>query len=322
MNSSYRLRQNTAPSTISLTVPDEARGERLDKFLGRLSVDRSRVMVQRCIADQLVLINDAPAAVSRRLCPGDIITVTWPPEEDATIVPQPVSFDIVYEDADLLVVDKPPGLVVHPTRNQRQCTLVHGLLYYDNQTFASMLDSEMRPGIVHRLDKETSGLMVVAKNPDAWSRMKHAFKQRTVEKKYLALVVGDFGATSGRIETLIGRHPRNRKKMAVVRENGKLATTGYRVIATSESATLLEVVIETGRTHQIRVHFAELNHPVLGDRVYGGRKKIPGVEPDRQMLHSWRLAFPHPGTGVIREFTAAIPRDFRQIMRKLELCSE
>ncbi len=309
------------PPTEIAVAPATAEGERLDKFLSRLHPEKSRAFIQKCIAEQRVRLDGQSTAAALRLRPGASIEIDWPAPGtlEPSLRPEAIPFEILFEDQDLIVLDKPPGLVVHPNRNDRQGTLVHGLLHHDQEVFGDLPDQDLRPGIVHRLDKETSGALVVAKTAEAWTRLKASFKQRKVEKTYLAIVVGEFGATVGRVEGMIGRHPRNRKKMAVVQDNGKPAATRYRVLAAASGATLLEVDIETGRTHQIRVHFSHLRHPVLGDRVYGGRPSIEGIDPPRQMLHAWRLSFPHPRTGALREYTAPIPADFREIMRQLGL---
>jgi 23S rRNA pseudouridine1911/1915/1917 synthase len=191
------------------------------------------------------------------------------------------------------------------------------LLHHDEEHFRELLDEEMRPGIVHRLDKDTSGAMVVAKHEEAYWAMKRAFAERRVEKTYLALVLGEFGTVTGRIETLIGRNPVHREKMAVVQEGGKEAITGYRVLNAAQDVSLVEVRIETGRTHQIRVHFAHLRHPVLGDPVYGGRRREMPISVKRQMLHAWKLVLPHPRTGVMCEYRVPPPEDFLDALAAL-----
>ncbi len=214
------------------------------------------------------------------------------------------------------MLNKPPGLVVHPARGHWTGTLVHGLLGHDEASFSSMAAGGVRPGIVHRLDRDTSGVMVVARNERARLALSRAFAERRVEKTYLALVIGEFGSVTGRIEAPIGRHPWDRLKMAVTPSGGKRAVSCWRVLASNGEVSLVEVRIETGRTHQIRVHFAHIYHPVLGDPVYGGQRRDLSIACDRQMLHAWKLLFPHPVTGVMREYRAPPPEDFQQALDK------
>ncbi len=308
--------------TITVVVPPDAGGERLDKFISRLFPEHSREAVKQFICQHRVFLNHRLVIkTDHRLGGGESITINWPPPSFilAPPTPTPVNFQILFEDEDLLILNKPPGLIVHPSQNEKEITLVHGLLNHDRTAFSAMLDRDMRPGIVHRLDKNTSGIMIVAKNQTTQNFLKAAFKQRKVEKLYLALASGELKTPAGTIEGPIGRHPRNRKKMAVLEETGKPARTVYQVVSGNKKATLLEVRIETGRTHQIRVHLAKIKHPVLGDEVYGGKKRVEGVEPKRQMLHSRRLVFPHPKTGALKECEASLPDDFQQCLNQLGL---
>ncbi|MCF7853248.1 MAG: RluA family pseudouridine synthase [Candidatus Pacebacteria bacterium] len=295
-------------------VPVSFDGERLDRFLAASFPEHSRSFLQSCIREQRVRVNGDLSRPATRISAGDSVTIVWPPPEDHTLRPEPLSLDVIYEDDDVLVLNKPSGLVVHPTDTIREGTLVHGLLHHDREAFGGMVDKTLRPGIVHRLDRDTSGVLVVAKNLTARRRLKEVWKAREVEKTYLAVVLGEFGSVTGTMDGKIGRNPRNRKKMAVVDVNGKRAVTHYRVLAGTGQVSLLEIRIETGRTHQIRVHFAHLNHPVLGDALYGGKQRDFAVSVPRQMLHAWKLTFPHPASGVMREYRAPLPADFCDVL--------
>lgn len=223
------------------------------------------------------------------------------------------------EDDQVIVLNKPPGLVVHPAQGNTTGTLVHGLLFHDEGSFEEMSEDNQRPGIVHRLDKDTSGVLVVAKNYQARAYLKEAFKEHITEKTYLAIILGTPDEPIGLIENEIGRHPVHRMKMAVVEEGGKHAITRYRVLASASGCSLLEIRIFTGRTHQIRVHFSHLQHPVLGDSSYGGCPKDMPYPAPRQMLHAWKLVFPHPSSGVMRQYMAPLPDDFQLALSALGL---
>ena len=341
------------PAQIQAT-PEEA-GLRLDVLLTRRFPDRSRTFFHDAIKGGRVTLNTKPGRAADKVHSGDSISITWPPEKKFEMKGEAMNLDVLGEDDDILVINKPAGLVVHPAKGNWTGTLVQGLLAHAEDEFTEMLDDEMRPGIVHRLDKDTSGALVIAKNPRAREALQRAFHDHTVEKTYLALAAGTFSnrvalsraeqklatikatraghaATSeiiqagtephphGSIETHIGRHPRERKMMAVVQADaGKPAITHYRVLAATDKVSLVEVRILTGRTHQIRVHLAHLKHPVLGDAVYGGRQDGIPVHPARQLLHAWKLQFTHPGSGERVSFTAPIPDDFRQAMETLGL---
>ncbi|MFA5204448.1 MAG: RluA family pseudouridine synthase [Lentisphaeria bacterium] len=307
-----------APEPERLLVPAAAAGERLDAFLARCRPERSRAFYQRLIREGCLLRNGRPGRPSELLRADDLLLLSVPPEPNFELKGEPVAFGVLAEDADVLVINKPPGLVVHPAKGNWTGTLVNGLLAHDGEEFGAMVDDGLRPGIVHRLDKDTSGVMVVAKNAVAAEALRRSFKEHAVEKTYLALVLGEFGAATGTIVAPIGRHPKDRKRMAVV-EDGKPAESRYSVLAAAAGVTLLAVRILTGRTHQIRVHFSHLRHPLLGDAVYGGRPPAVGLNPPpaRQMLHAWKLAFPHPRTGVRHSFQAPPPADFQAVLRAL-----
>ncbi|MCK5804173.1 MAG: RluA family pseudouridine synthase [Lentisphaeria bacterium] len=311
--------ESTEDLSEQFAVPAEYVGARIDLCLAQLYPHHSRAYLQRLIRKGAILVDDVPVRPAATLSPESAIRITWPQVKAYELHPEPVDFEILAEDEHVIVLNKPPGLCVHPAPGNRTGTLVHGLLDYDPDSFTPMIDAHMRPGIVHRLDMFTSGAMVVAKTPEALLRLKSAFKERRVEKTYLALVIGEFGSMTGTIENQIGRHSWHRTKMVVVQEGGKHALTKYRVLGTGEGFSLLEVRIFTGRTHQIRVHFSHLNHPILGDPVYGGSRSDCPVEVTRHLLHAWKLVFPHPDTGVMRQYMAPPPKDFRDVLEALGL---
>ncbi|MCE5265495.1 MAG: RluA family pseudouridine synthase [Deltaproteobacteria bacterium] len=302
---------------VHFTVVPEQGGLRLDLFLVGREIGLSRSQVQRAVNEGRVRVNGSPARSGRKLKPGDEVAVFLPEAKPSGVLPEAIPLSILYEDASLLVVDKPAGMVVHPAAGHADGTLVNALLHHCRDL--SGIGGVLRPGIVHRLDKETSGLLVVAKSDAAHQGLAAQFKRHEVKKTYQALVVGEPGAEGGRIEAAVGRHPTDRKKMSTQSRRGRSAVTVWRVRERYGVAALLEVDIETGRTHQIRVHLTDLGHPVVGDRVYGGAGRIRTVgDPaararmkamDRQALHAWRLAFAHPLTGEDMAFTAPLPAD-------------
>jgi len=304
------------------TIPIEEgmEGIRLDQFLVQYFEEQySRAKIQQHIKNGFIRINKRICRSADKLKLNDTVQIDWPKEQTYIPKAQEIKLDILYEDEDMLVVNKQPGLVVHPARGNWAGTLVNALLAYDPKSFEPMLDRWQRPGIVHRLDKDTSGSIIIAKHMDAWHKLKAAFKERLTEKIYLTLVLGgEFGNIIGRFHTLIGRHPISRIKWAVLENNGKEAITNYRVLATHNEISLVQVRIETGRTHQIRVHFSHAMHPVLGDHIYGPTLSKQPIIAKRQMLHAWRITIPHPRTGVMKEFMAPPPDDFKQILQELQ----
>ncbi|TDA65716.1 MAG: RluA family pseudouridine synthase [Clostridia bacterium] len=293
-------------------VAEEARNVRLDLFLSRQLDQVSRSYLQDLIQSGQVTRNGRPAKASSRLKPRDQVVVFLPEPEPIRIEPEAIPLDILFEDTDLLVVNKPQGLVVHPAPGHNHGTLVHALLYHCRDLAG--IRGSLRPGIVHRLDKETSGLLVVAKTDMAMQGLIGQIKERRVRRHYLALVHGQLDPEAGRIEAPIGRSPRDRKKMAVV-ETGRPAVTWYHVLERYTGFCLVEARLETGRTHQIRVHLASKGHPVAGDPVYGPRH--PAFDLRGQALHAWYLALEHPRTGAPLEFTAPLPAYFREVLEKL-----
>ena len=287
-------------------------GERLDKYLAQELSDLSRVQVQRLIAAGKVRVNGAAVRSSFHLKTGDQIVIHVPPPQPAEIRPEAIPLSIIYEDADLLVIDKPAGMVVHPAHGHRSGTLVNALLARYPQ-LAEVGGAE-RAGIVHRLDKDTSGLILVAKHGAAQKELQRQFKHHAVEKVYLALVEGRVEPTQGVIDVPIGRDKRQRKQMAVLR-SGRQACTEYRVVERFDDHTLVEARPQTGRTHQIRVHFAFIGHPLVGDRVYGYRRQRLRIE--RQFLHAQTLSFRLPSAGEVVEFHSPLPDDLRRVLDEL-----
>jgi 23S rRNA pseudouridine1911/1915/1917 synthase len=290
-------------------------GQRLDLYLAdRLKAEGlTRSRLQQLIRDGLVLVNGMRQKAGHLVQAGDTCVVVLPPPTPLPLVGVPVAFVCLHEDEDLLVLAKPPGVVVHPACGHEGGTLVHGLLYHCQRL--SGINGELRPGIVHRLDKDTSGVMVVAKSDVAHHGLVEQFKGREVKKIYQAIVQGIPNAKAGRVDLPIGRHPVQRKKMAV-REDGREAVTNWRVLEEFfQGFALLEIRLETGRTHQIRVHMAALDHPVAGDAVYGRKSSLlPQLGISRQCLHAHTLGFSHPRTGEFLEFTAPLWPDMRQTL--------
>ena len=278
---------------------------RLDRFLAKQLPDYSRSRLQQLIRTGFVLLNGATTRPRQLVRSGDKVELTEPPLEKIESQPEPIPLEILFEDNDLIVINKPAGLVVHPGAGHRQHTLVNALL--SHCTSLSGIGGNERPGIVHRLDKETSGCLVVAKNDEAHRELSRQFAERVVEKTYLALVAGKLRKRAGVIEEKIGRHPVHRQRMSVCSSRGRPAKTEYRVVRSGNQASLVECRLHSGRTHQVRVHLHHLGHPVLGDKVYATRaaKDFP-----RQMLHAWKLGFRHPGTGDWKSLEASLPDDF------------
>ena len=311
--------------TQCFIVEEDETGLRLDIFLSHRQVSLSRSQMPRIVAAGHVLLNNKTPKASSRLKPGDEVLLQLPEPADSGVLPENIPLKVVYEDAFLLVIDKQPGLVVHPGAGNRQGTLVNALLYHCHDL--SGIGGVLRPGIVHRLDKDTSGLMIVAKSDEIHRTLAEHFEARRVEKHYLALVYGDVTDDEGVIDLPVGRHPVERKKMSTKSRQGKSAVTRWRVRERYGMATLLDVAIETGRTHQIRVHLTALGHPVMGDKIYGNSKKIMDIsdqsirrhfkEMTRQALHAHRIAFIHPATGEKLVFEAPLPQDMDDLCKFL-----
>jgi 23S rRNA pseudouridine1911/1915/1917 synthase len=287
----------------------------LDVWLARAVPELSRARAQALIAEGRALVGGQPVRASRRVRAGEPVTLSVPPPEPAVPQPEDLPLSVVYEDVHLLVIDKPAGIVVHPGAGAPAGTLVNALLFHVRDL--SGVGGVARPGIVHRLDKGTSGLLVVAKDDATHRDLVSQFSGRQVEKTYLAVVAGVPRAREGTIEAPIGRDPVHRKRMSVRAARGRPARSTYRVLETLAGAALLEVRIHTGRTHQIRVHLASIGNPVLGDPVYGGRRTPIAAEAARPMLHAARLSFTHPATGARVHFESPLPADFRALLPRL-----
>lgn len=294
-------------------VTREDEGMRIDRLLASVVPEISRSKIQQLILEKKVLIDGKPVKSKSRVRQGNRIQMTVPPPEVLEIRPEELPLDVLYEDQDLLVINKPQGMVVHPAPGNLQGTLVNALLYRCPEL--SSIGGSRRPGIVHRLDKDTSGLLVVAKNNASHLELASQIKERIFRRIYLTIVHGVVPEPAGLIEAPIGRHPVDRKRMAVVDKNGKPALTRYYVKQRYQEFTFLEVHLETGRTHQIRVHLAFIKHPVLGDLQYGPARNSFGLK--KQALHSYQLGFTHPRTGRYLEFNASLPGYFQEILAGL-----
>ena len=290
-------------------------GERLDAFVARVCPELSRSAAQRLIEEGCVTRNGKPGKKNDKLNEGDQICVTVPEPKEVDIVAKQMPLDIVYEDEDLLVINKPKGLVVHPAAGHSDDTLVNGLMYAMGENLSG-INGELRPGIVHRIDKDTSGLLAVAKNDLAHAVLASQLKDHTMARTYEAIVCGSFREDSGTVDAPIGRHPSDRKKMTVTERNSKNAVTHWEVIGRYRGYTHIRCRLETGRTHQIRVHMAHIGHPILGDTVYGHKK--PELGQDSQCLHAGILCFRHPRDGRPVIVHAPLPEYFQQVLEKLE----
>ncbi|HTR81724.1 MAG TPA: RluA family pseudouridine synthase [Bacteroidota bacterium] len=314
--------------TFDLIVPAGQKKERLDLYLTSHVENATRTKVQESIRRGEVVLNGKRAKSSSAIAPGDVIHVELSRPEPPEVLPENIPLDILYEDESLLVVNKPAGMVTHPAYKNYSGTLVNALLYHS----ASLSQSHpLRPGIVHRLDKDTSGLLVVAKDETAHQKLSRQFANKTTEREYWAIVWGVFKAPKGIIEATLGRSKSDRKKVAVV-SGGKHAVTEYEVIKRYDYLTLLRLHLRTGRTHQIRVHLAHIHHPVFGDETYGGRKiAVGGIEGKkkaevanllaaipRQALHAKQLGFVHPKTKELMRFDSELPKDMSEVLKMLE----
>jgi len=312
--------------TITIAISAEAAGIRIDKFLASYIESISRSHLQRAIEDGDVLVNDHTVKSSYKLKAGDVVEIDLAEPPPTEIIPEPIPIEIIYEDEDLVVVNKPAGMVVHPGAGIERGALSNALVYHFNQL--SSVAGRIRPGIVHRIDKETSGLLVVAKNDQAHAALADQFRDRKVFKLYSALCYGRVQGEGGKIEARIGRDPRNRTRMAVRSgTTGRAALTLYQVKQRFDEFTLLDVEIKTGRTHQIRVHLAHINHPVVGDKTYGGGRqnsirnlqlRRAVMRLNRQFLHASQLKFAHPRTGQQMTFTSDLPHGLKELLNLLE----
>lgn len=295
---------------IRIEVENLEKNERIDKYLSsKLDDSFSRAKIQKLIDEELILVNDKVIKSSYKVSNGDVILIT-DKEEDMSVKPEKMDIDIVYEDDDVMVINKKSGVVVHPAPGNYSGTLVNGLMYLSRDL--SHVNGEFRPGIVHRIDKDTSGLLIVAKNDKAHRILAEELKEKKIKRKYIALVSGVINHDIGEIDAPIGRDPSDRKKMCVTSTNSKDAITHFRVLERYKNASLIECELETGRTHQIRVHMKYINHPVINDPVYG--KNNHGEFG--QLLHAKEITFTHPTTKEVMTFSCEVPEEFNKILEE------
>lgn len=295
-------------------VDDNFDGERLDKLLAVLYPSQSRTFFQKLTKEGHVFVNEIPQKVSFRVHCDDVIRVEIPPAVPVTILPENIPLDILYEDDDVLIVNKPKGMVVHPCPGHYTGTLVNAIMYHCKDHLSG-INGEIRPGIVHRIDKDTTGSLIVCKNDISHKFIAAQIKEHSVTRRYRGIVAGVVKESSGRIEGAIGRHPTERKKMAINEKNGKPAVTHYKVLENFSNATYMEFELETGRTHQIRVHMSSMGHPLLGDAVYGSGRNPYHLQG--QTLHAMTIGFIHPTTHKYLEVSAPLPEYFEKLLSKL-----
>ena len=299
--------------TLTTELCDE--GLRLDRFLSEELEEHSRSFLQKLIREGLVHVDGKPVKANYRLSAGQQVSVQVREPEEVNIEPQEMPLDILYEDGDVCIVNKPKGMVVHPAAGHYRDTLVNGIMYHCQDSLSG-INGSLRPGIVHRIDKDTTGALIICKNDKAHSCIAEQLKEHSITRRYRAIIIGNLSEDEGTVDAPIGRHPTQRKKMAVNRNNGKRAVTHYRVLARFRGYTYIECRLETGRTHQIRVHMASIGHPLLGDTVYGPAKQAyPSLEG--QTLHAMVIGFVHPTTGAYMEFVAPLPAYFAELLQKL-----
>ena len=296
------------------TLTADRAGERADAFLARSVPDLTRSAAQRLLEEGAVTVNGAAVKKNYKTTPGDQVVFTLPDPEPIDVQPQDIPLEVVYEDADVIVVNKPVGMVVHPAPGHPDGTLVNALLHHCAGSLSG-IGGQLRPGIVHRIDRDTSGLIIAAKNDAAHACLAAQLSGHTLARTYECLAVGNFKEDSGTVDAPIGRHRTDRKKMAVV-PDGRRAVTHWEVIARYQGVTHLRCRLETGRTHQIRVHLAYIGHPILGDTVYGAKKPVPGLTG--QCLHATGLQFLHPSTGEKITLTCPLPEEFTKMLKKLQ----
>ncbi len=305
---------NETDEKIIINIDETAAGKRLDAALAAMLPDLSRSFLQKLIEQGDVLAEGKPCTKKQKAEAGMQIEISLPEPETLDVTPEDIPLDIVYEDEDLLVVNKPAGMVVHPAPGNYSGTLVNALMYHCGQEL-SAINGVIRPGIVHRIDKDTSGLLMVAKSDRAHTGLSEQLKVHSLTRKYVAIVYNNIKEDSGTVDAPIGRDPSNRLKNTVIYQNSREAVTHYNVLERFGDFTLIEAVLETGRTHQIRVHMTYIKHPLLGDELYGPAKNKLGAK--RQMLHAKVLGFVHPVTGEYLEFEAEPPEDFMKVLTKL-----
>lgn len=315
-------------SQQKLNYPDDRCGERLDCFLAETFPELSRSQIQKLLSSQQILLDGTPAKASYKLKGGESILVNIPEPDPITAIPEALPLTVLYEDQHLIVIDKAVGMVVHPAAGHPRGTLVNALLHHCDDLAG--VGGELRPGIVHRIDKDTSGVMVATKNDQSHQHLAAQFKEHTVKRRYIALLAGQIQGQRGTIEQSIGRHAQQRKKMSSNTRHGKRAVTHWKVLKRYDvdRLTLVECHLETGRTHQIRVHFSEMNLPLLGDPLYGGRNRLNNYSDQQlrtlveklpgQALHAQLLGFVHPGSDEFMEFSTGLPPEFAAILSYLD----
>ena len=320
-----RLEASDQGKHFSIRVTAKDKGKRLDQFLSETDLNLSRSQAKHLIKNNSILLDHRPAKPSTHLKADNLISITLPEPKPLSLKPEPISLNILYEDRSVIVVDKPAGMVVHPAAGNPSGTLVNALLYHCQDL--SGINGVLRPGIVHRLDKDTSGVMVVAKDDEAYHHLIKQFKNRTVEKVYLAIAYGKFNQAEGLIDAAIGRHPKERKQMSTRTKKGRIAITRWKRVENLDGFSLLEIYPQTGRTHQIRVHLSSMSHPLLGDPLYGRKGRSGSIQDPvlkefvgrmgRQALHAHRLVFDHPRTGERVRCEAPLPQDMRDALEWL-----
>ena len=297
-----------------LTRTADQAGERADAFLARTVEELTRSAAQRLLEEGSVTLNGKPLKKNYKTTPGDVLEVVLPDPEPVDLVPQNIPLDVVYEDSDVIVINKPVGMVVHPAPGHPDGTLVNALMYHCGDSLSG-INGELRPGIVHRIDRDTSGLIIAAKNDKAHLALAEQLQDHSLARVYEAIAVGGFREDSGTVNAPIGRHPVDRKRMAIDPRNGRNAVTHWTVLERFSGYTHIQCKLETGRTHQIRVHMASIGHPLLGDIVYGNKKPYPGLAG--QCLHARKLKFIHPSTNELVEVECPLPDWFETALKKL-----
>ncbi len=301
--------------TEEFEVMGEQEGERLDKYLSVIYPELSRSFFQKIIKDQGILVNDVPEKANYRIKSDDVVRVNFPDAVQTAIEPENIPLDILYEDPDVLIVNKPKGMVVHPSAGHYTGTLVNAVMYHCADSLSG-INGEIRPGIVHRIDMDTTGSLIVCKNDDSHVKIAEQIKAHSVNRIYEGIVCGVVKDDEGTVSGAIGRHPTDRKKMAINEKNGKSAVTHYKVLKRFDKYTYMQFKLETGRTHQIRVHMASIGHPLLGDAVYGTAKSA-FKHLQGQTLHAKTIGFIHPSTGEYLEVSAPLPEYFVHLLETL-----
>jgi 23S rRNA pseudouridine1911/1915/1917 synthase len=323
--------ENESDKYFTIQVMKKDHGKRLDQFLSEANLNLTRSQAKNLIEKHLIFLNQKPTKPSAHVRAADTVSGSLPEPEPLSLEAEPLPLTILYEDPSIIVIDKPPGMVVHPAYGNPSGTLVNALLYHCEDLAG--INGVLRPGIVHRLDKDTSGVMVVAKDDGAFHDLIKQFKNRTVKKVYSAIVYGRMSQDEGLIDSAVGRHPTERKRMSTRTKRGREAITRWKKLEEFDGCTLLEIFPQTGRTHQIRVHLSSVGHPVLGDPLYGRKGKLGAIHDpvlnecarrmNRQALHAQRLEFTHPRTGERVQFVSPIPQDMKELLECLRChCGE